>query len=733
MLGSRPVRVALLALVVALPACGGKGGGGPGTPPPPGTDDPPTLNVLSPTGPVAEIPGGSFWLRLTANDDGAATVQGFLDVDGNLATTADQALVFSAGHQNGALQTKPVTVPPAFPTGTAQLIVEVDDGVNPAVVAPAIPVLVYPGLAGVAPARSNAYGVASGMVGFTVGEAESGGAILNGDGLADDGVVAFVDTSLGTVKQTTISADVSSVPPGGIPRILIPVQGSVAWNLREQDQGQSLTADVDLLDVLTVVINPSMTPIPTLIPPGGMTLVSTRSTQRFFALAKEPSASVDINLDGDQLDDVFFVVNPNGTAVPYNLDTPRANSPFVSAVTHDRAACLVDEAIQGTNNTPGIDLRGDGDTVDILLAILDHAGGRLMFAGTDPSLMPAQLPRNIDAAAAFAVSNQDFAGYYVDEGATQAGGGGPLNQDADTTDFVPAIYSIGSLQETMPGVGLNAGGAARFFFFDEQIALYTASEEGTVDRNGDGDMLDTEVLYWTDAVGAPTVANKVLPGVAGLQGLALDGGSAASIAPGWIGIAATEGANKDLNGDGDTLDTVYFIVNATGASPVVTNTGLVPLPGAALAGSTIPTTGVGGDDGVIVQAAETANGDLNSDGDNSDTLLFFFPFANPATRIALDSTGGFHVANVGGRIAVTAGEALTNQDFDGDGTALGFVLRVFDTTGTLLEPALPCPMVSRPTSETGSVWAYLRSESLEGVDFNKDGDLVDLVLGIWLN
>lgn len=728
-----PISLATLTLLAGLAtACGGSGGGTPGGPNPPPGDNPPVVTLIAPTTTAAELVGTEVRALVAADDDNGAVLRLLLDLDGDAGTTGDQTVVFQGSDTGGAPQLVEGNLPGALGPGRVWLFASADDGTNAVVTSSGVPVLLYEGIAGVAPPRSNTYGVVQDFVLFSLGEAEQGGQVENGDGLADDAVVGRVDPSTGEWSSLFTSADASTVPPGGLPRLLRPTGAPprVAWDVREADENMDFNGDGDIVD--TTVVVPDPLGGPALVPPQSpdMRLVATLSRSAFHALAVEPNGIADLNLDGDILDTVFHVFDLAGVPIAYAVDTPAPGSPFFSATTAGLNGYFVAEGIQGFGNAPGIDLNADGDTLDTVLTIVDDVGTRLGLAGTVPTLLPPQAPRTVDGTGPVAVSNAAWIGYLVDEAPTSAV---PLNGDADTTDFIPALYDITLQREYLPGTALNAGVGSRFFFFEGAVALYLASEEGIIDRNGDGDSLDTEVLHYTDAATAPATTAPVSPGVPMLGGLALDGGSAAHVADGWISAAVTETANRDLNGDGDTSDTILFLIDVRSGTPVVTNTGLTPVPTGAIPGSTIPVTGVGGDDGVVAQFSELSNGNLNGDGDAVDTLLFFFPFANPAARVPLADTGGLHVQNRGGRIAVTASESLTSRDFDGDGSTLGFVLRVFDATGQVLEPGRTSASISVPAADDGTRWVWLRSEIAEGRDLNGDGDQVDVVLGIWSN
>jgi hypothetical protein len=100
-------------------------------------------------------------------------------------------------------------------------------------------------------------------------------------------------------------------------------------------------------------------------------------------------------------------------------------------------------------------------------------------------------------------------------------------------------------------------------------------------------------------------------------------------------------------------------------------------------------------------------------------------------KVFLQNAGGDHAKPTAGRIVATVNEALTNTDHNGDADALDFVFRAFDLTGAPVMSGLVCPQNSVPVTDTGALWAYLRSEVLEVRDLDGDGDQFDFVLGLW--
>ena len=719
-------RLAPLLLLPALAACGGSGGGGGGVGPPPGPDvTPPTVTLLAPTAARALLPGDRLRVAFTADDDRNAVVQVLLDRDGDLQTTGDQVVLYTGTDQNGT--------PVALDLGTAgltedrySLFVRVDDGTHAPVSDGAPKVVVYPALAGVSAPRANRYGVTGGFVVFSVGEAEQGATILNADGDAGDGVVSVVDALEGVETQTGLSIDVSPVGVQPTAQILPADTDGIAWHQREADQGQFINGDLDQADTVVCYVAPVLGISASTNATGGALLSPAGAPGRRVVQYDEVANGADLNGDGDALDRVVTMLDYATNTLPTLFPLQLRPGTFLAGST-GYGAYLVDEATQGPGNT-GLFLNGDADMLDTLAVVVDLNAGAVASVGSN----------NVDPTGALGASPSSafpLAAYYVDE--ALASPGLPLNGDIDSTDFVPAV-NVGAPVERFPlgsSPALNAGPGGRYAFAHGPLVVQLAAEEAANDFNADGDTTDTEILWWADASVNPPVWKQVAPGIGGLAGLALDGGSASMVEPGWIGLSVAEVSNgTDLNGDGDQADQVYVLVDVRLNQPVVHVTGIVPLAPASLPlpGATLALTGVGGDTGVVIQATESANGDLNGDGDAVDTVLVYFDWSAPTTPVVLGDTGGLHAAVQGGVIAVTAYEGLTNEDHNGDGDTLDLVFRVFDTTGAVLEPGILSDQGSVPATDDGLVWAYLRSEVAEQRDLNGDGDTSDLCLGVWL-
>ena len=723
-------RLALASLLLSLPVlgCGGSSGGGGGGGGGGGT--PPTANLTAPTAGVIALRGDLVPVTFTADDDGAAQVRLVADVDGNFGTTGDQTTVFGpVADANGASTQVNALTQPLAP-GAYTLFLVVDDGFNP--VATSVmtgPFVVVVGKAGVAPNRSTAYGVQGDRIVLTVGESENGPPMsLNGDLDTSDGVLGTLDTLTGTFTQHATSIDVTNIDLQGTAR-RIEFLGPYAFaTTREADQSTFINGDLDQTDLMTSFYE-SVTPAVTTHVFGGLTptgqILGAKSISTLLE-AQEGIGGTNQNGDADTTDTVISILDASlNTRVTIPLAT--VATPVVKR-NATQFAYLVSEAGQAA------DLNADGDATDTLVALADLSLP-VPFRGFAGQVAPQQ-GRGVQPTAAFAVSSNGHLGYYVDEASTNL----DVNVDGDQVDHVPAIWFAAPAPpnvETlpgMPGVKLESGNGARHAFIEGGKLLYTAIElpaySPPLGDNGDADLADQEILRWT-ALGAPTVTTVLHPNLGGaftgLTGLALDGGSLAGVRTGGLAAVVQESANGglDLSGDG-AIGAALLLIDCTGPAPVVWNTGLTT----AVSGQ-IPVTGIGSPTGVVVSAPEVLNGILNGDGDALDTVSLFIPFASPNAPVELASTGAVDALVAGSRIGLTANEALTSTDLNGDGDTGDFVFRIVSTTGVVERGGRTSAQTSRPATATGALWAFLRSEATEARDLNGDGDQLDVVVGAW--
>ncbi len=738
------------ALLGLLAACGGDGGGGGGGGGP-----------AVPTGTIDAVVGSRLLLRgdvvsvtVTTNDDGNALFRLVFDEDGNPLTSGDQTTVFGPqGHSAGNPLTVDVTVPATVAVGSYHLMLIIDDGINPPVTASfPTPLRIYPAIAGLAPGTgSNRYAVINGTVWFSRSEQHDGAQDFSGDGMDGDAVIAKVDALTLALVQGPVTVEKTTVD-GGTAQILPThhASGVVAWTHLEADDGGDFDGD-GLANDRNLAVWQQFAMFPQSNLAGGVTTLLGAPGGRAFATFAEAGQGPGgtnrnpggVPADVDAIDAILGYVDAGvATTTDSGLVFFRfAHAGGEIAISSDDqvVAWLVSEAAHG-----GADLNGDGDAADNIPFLNDFLTGGGVPGGTASVPIaiggvtaPTFVGRDVDPTATLAAASPGWIAYVINE----ASYGVDVNGDG-LVGFALAHYDGVTLAEVLvppasPGAN-TPGPAARHLHFSGPRMLFTLQEqfraEGALGTNNDGDGgIDNEILCWIDtSLGGAGVTIPVNPaGVAGLAtltGIALDGGAMREIVPGWFGLDVVEAVNGniDINGNG-LSDTAFLLLDAnTPVQPTLYNPQL-----RTIASSTIPTTGVGDPGGVLVRVQEALNGgDLDGDGNGAELLFTYISFAAPSTPVFLDA-GGDHGAVYGGWIGVTAFEAQTNADYDGNGLATDHVFRVFATDGSVqLEGTLSSPL-SVPTSQDGTVWAYLRNEIAEGRDLNGDGDVGDLILGLF--
>jgi hypothetical protein len=247
-------------------------------------------------------------------------------------------------------------------------------------------------------------------------------------------------------------------------------------------------------------------------------------------------------------------------------------------------------------------------------------------------------------------------------------------------------------------------------------AFYVREEDqGGTDLNGDGDTVDT-VLRVVPA-GLGPVAGPALA-VEAFESLQMVGD---------LVVFAVEESGQggvDLNGDGDAVDQVVHLYDATTGQ--VTNLMRVKVHG----GLRLTATSL------FLHVSELSEGaDLNGDGDQSDYVLEHVDLASGMAQtfpLALDIGVQLVPQLIDGDVAVVlADEADQGQDLDGNGKTDGVVPFVAEArAGTLtgLGYSLGIGTVyAMPVTSDGRV-AFLLPEAVGGADLNGDGDSNDGVV-----
>ena len=203
----------------------------------------------------------------------------------------------------------------------------------------------------------------------------------------------------------------------------------------------------------------------------------------------------------------------------------------------------------------------------------------------------------------------------------------------------------------------------------------------------------------------------------------LDGGAFAFAVP-----EAADG-HTDLNGDGDTGDSVVFVWD--------------PHRGTVNLGLAVETVNVccytdkyrlaavpGGDVAFLVPEAGQGNADRNGDGDTSDSIVAVWDHTTGAVdNVGLAATTVDGLSD--GRLAVVTSESgQGHTDLNGDGDTKDKVAEVWGR-GTALLNTQTAALDVVPAAAGGRM-AVLVPEAAQGnADRNGDGDTADTVVGIW--
>ena len=472
-------------------------------------------------------------------------------------------------------------------------------------------------------------------VAFTVSEPAQGGLDRNGDGDAtDEHVLAVYNAATNTTANVGLDAASGNLQLDG---------DRVAFGVYEPTQGGlDRNGDGDASDFVLAVYNAATNTTANVgLAAGNVHLDGDRVA---FDVYEPAQAGLDRNGDGDASDFVLAVYNA-ATNTTANVGLAAGDAQLDGGL----VAFLVIEGAQG-----GLDRNGDGDAIDLVLAVYNAATNTTVNVG-------------LDAFAGFQLGGDQVA-FLVYE-ARQ--GGLDRNGDGDAVDQVFAIYDAAT--NTTVNVGLDASVTLQL---DGDRVAFTVSEgaQGGLDRNGDGDAGDFVAAVYDAATN--TTANVGLDASIGFQ---LDGDLVA------FPVREASQGGVDRNGDGDGNDYVLAVYDA--AANTTANVGLVASVGFQLDG-----------DLVAFPVSEPAQGNLdrNDDGDALDDVLAVYDTTtNTTANVGLDA-GTFKLD--GDRVAFTVWEAAQGGlDRNGDGDTGDFVLAVWSdvadatapTTTIALDPTTP--------------------------------------------
>ncbi|MEM8883596.1 MAG: hypothetical protein AAGD14_06000 [Planctomycetota bacterium] len=298
-----------------------------------------------------------------------------------------------------------------------------------------------------------------------------------------------------------------------------------------------------------------------------------------------------------------------------------------------------------------------------------------------------------------------------------SGGGGDGTGEDDPQEPSPQTFAV----------RVNTGLAVGFDLPDVAVlgnrALVPVSElEMNADLNGDGDRFD-RVLYELDLV----------TGDSSTFSLAVQGKVYTNDAQ-FLFLVSELDQRIDLNGDGDTADSVWHSFDPqrvrSGGNP--RNLSLAtPLLGAPAQGA---------DGGFVLVVSEAAQGaDLNGDSDQSDLVAHAYENGNRRTTAVAGAPYrlGTPLVARGRRVLVAGTEAGAGGDLTGDNDTLDTVL-----TAVIFNPGPPTfvpvgPVQSRAVHPqvfalTERHAVYLIDEASSGAtDLNNDADAADMIVAVF--
>jgi hypothetical protein len=406
--------------------------------------------------------------------------------------------------------------------------------------------------------------VGLGSVGFAVSEAGQGAQDLDGDGDASDAVMHVFDA------RTTVSTNSQRSVTSGIAFH----DHQFAFTTDEDSAQADLNGDGDasddtIFDLFDLVIG-GVIEVPLAI--RGLPVVV--NVEDWFPLVDEAAQALDSNGDGDLLDGVYHRIEPHlATQVPIGLSS---EDPSGSTTDAHQLALVVQEI-------DGLDHNGDGDQLDSVLVLYDASDDQALDSGMAIGLNPTIvfLPEHVVFLADEAAQGEDL--------------------DGDGNQASDVVQRMDRASGAVENLGLVA-----ILLQDCAGRACFAQNETFEDRNGDGDTDDTVESYIDPASGEIVSTH-----------LATGGFVPASNLDSLLLWALESGEGADMNGDGDTDDSVYVLHDV--ATRTNTSLGLAYNGGAPIEAAMSDSKR-----GLVLVSEFQQGQDLNGDGDTDDTVVFRF-------------------------------------------------------------------------------------------------------------
>lgn len=447
--------------------------------------------------------------------------------------------------------------------------------------------------------------VGSSSLAFGVDELATGGLDRNGDGDAQDFVLAVYDRD--GARTVNLGLAVSRVA------LAHPI---VAFDVPEDAQGEDLDGDGTIGSTSVPFVHDLRTDetwstgLRGRHVLGVMGAGASRVAAHFVALAASESVLGDQNGDGDASDLVFEVYDvAQGRVQSVGLALLRGNGALASPpFVHDgRWTFSLSEWDQAA------DLDGDGDALDLVsvvydpVAALEHTVGPLFVVertGVARLVLFEQHPpgfpivwlydADTDVLASTSLRSVDVAqvGTRTAIGVVEEAQGEDLDRNGALESLVPVLVDFRSGREENLGIDSIA-----LQGLGDRLLLRSRESASQADWNGDGDREDTVLFVWHERT--RRLVNSRL----------------AVTSATWSGTEVVlltlseEDLSTDLNADGDALDGILhaYDVGTGGLTNLGLATGLPLQPG--------------GERGLISVQESSQGQDLNGDGDRLDRVL----------------------------------------------------------------------------------------------------------------
>lgn len=379
------------------------------------------------------------------------------------------------------------------------------------------------------------------------------GADLNRDGDAFDNVLVYIDLT----GLTVLVRPVGGVFPRAVGQNAYQLTNDAAvYLIDEAGEGNTdLNGDGDTADAIIAVFDiaggtgeylPTSSQFPTIaLAADRLRGIGASMHRAVFAISEPRQNATDFNGDLDAFDAVVAWIDTQRFPGAVHVQ-PFALSALPILVDGERALIGISEQADGA--IVGKDHNGDGDINDDVAYMLD---------------MPA--PRGGMYSLGFAVRTLTLNGSEALIGVPENGHfSGDINGNGIVGDIVTFYVDFSDTPPTTSGLGLVANATSVYRVSTAEVRLAAMIPEGQSsnfnDLNGDGDKKDNAiVLLGIDPSGSAPFLLPPTPFFAGTAGFIVS-------APVRVGnnafafATAEDMVRQDLNGDGDTLDTVLQYV-----------------------------------------------------------------------------------------------------------------------------------------------------------------------------